>query len=59
MTGELLNTDHGWMVSYTEDGLPKGLSLHYDDVDAMAEIWRQDHAIAKSPEISPKQACKD
>lgn len=31
----------------------------YDDVDAMAEIWRQDHAIAKSSEISPKQACKD
>jgi hypothetical protein len=31
----------------------------YDDADAMAEIWRQDHAIAKSPAISPKQACKD
>lgn len=38
MTGELLNTDHGWMVSYTEDGSPKGLSLHYDDVDAINEL---------------------
>lgn len=38
MTGELLNTDHGWMVSYTEDGLPKGLSLHYNDVDAINEL---------------------
>jgi len=37
MTGELHNTDHGWMVSYTEDGLAKGLSLHYDDVDFINE----------------------
>ena len=38
MKGELLNTEHGWMISYTEDGEAKGVSLHYDDVDYIHEL---------------------
>jgi hypothetical protein len=37
MTGELLNTDHGWMISYTENGEAKGVSLHYDDIEFIEE----------------------
>ena len=38
MTGELIKSEHGWMISYTENGEAKGVSLHYDDVDYIREL---------------------
>jgi hypothetical protein len=38
MKGELLNTDHGWLISYTEDGVERGVSLHPDDVDYIDKL---------------------
>jgi hypothetical protein len=38
MKGELINSEHGWMISYTENGEAKGVSLHYDDVDYIREL---------------------
>ena len=55
MRGELLNTDHGWMVTYTEDGVAKGLSLHYDDVEFINETRftfdNIEARIAANPEV--------
>jgi hypothetical protein len=38
MKGELIKSEHGWMISYTENGEAKGVSLHYDDVDYIREL---------------------
>jgi len=38
MKGELIKSEHGWMISYTENGEAKGVSLHHDDVDYIREL---------------------
>jgi len=38
MKGELIKSEHGWMISYTENGEAKGVSLHYEDVDYIREL---------------------
>lgn len=38
MKGELIKSEHGWMISYIENGEHKGVSLHYDDVDYIHEL---------------------
>lgn len=55
MKGKLFKSEHGWMISYTEDGIEKGLSLHYDDVDFINESRYTfddiEASIASNPEV--------
>lgn len=38
MKGELFKSIHGWMISYTDEGKEKCVSLHYDDVDYIHQL---------------------
>lgn len=55
MKGELLNTNHGWMISYIEDGTAKGVSLHPGDVEFIDECRftfdNIEARIATNPEV--------
>ena len=55
MRGELHNSEHGWLVIYTEDGVEKGLSLHWDDVEFINEsrytFDNIEARIAERPEV--------
>ena len=55
MKGELIKSEHGWMISYIENGEHKGISLHYDDVDYIRELEftfdNIEARIATNPEV--------
>jgi hypothetical protein len=55
MKGKLFKSEHGWMISYEEDGVAKGVSLHYDDVDFIDEsrfsFDNIEAIIAANPEV--------
>ena len=55
MRGILHNTDHGWMVTYTEGGTEKGLSLHPDDIEFINDTKYTfddlEAQIASNPEV--------
>jgi hypothetical protein len=56
MKGELINTKHGWMISYIENGEHKGVSLHHDDIEFIEQTKFTfddiEATIAANPEVT-------
>ena len=56
MKGELIKSEHGWMISYTENGEAKGVSLHHDDIEFIEQTKFTfddiEATIAANPEVT-------
>jgi hypothetical protein len=56
MTGELIKSEHGWMISYIENGEHKGVSLHHDDIEFIEQTKFTfddiEATIAANPEVT-------
>jgi hypothetical protein len=55
MKGELIKSEHGWMISYIENGEHKGVSLHHDDIEFIEQTKftfdNIEAMIAANPEV--------
>jgi hypothetical protein len=56
MKGELIKSEHGWMISYIENGEHKGISLHHDDIEFIEQTKFTfddiEATIAANPEVT-------